>query len=377
MPDGTRHENARIIRIFVSSPDDVAEERAVLADVVASINRTVGQPGGFRLELVRWEYDVVREMGLRPQQNIDAEIPAYDIYLGIMSARFGRPTGHYGSGTEKEFKDALKQREKDGVPCIAFYFDDQPAVSGELEVAKQYMRVCEFREWMREIGLFETYKGVRGSEESFYEKVLIHLSRIAQRLIAPQEPPRGENPQAVDENSEKEGGEAIRVFREDVAPNLVGDLLHDLEQELAVGRLKDSILGPLVHAALRTENGLETASDYDPHWITTGILESDLIYPPIQQSAGEKDWQKQFAEIATPILVGVARSLKRSAGAQASVIWLCDLIAEEIKLHLEWPDDPNKSNDLKNAIYRECLRATDVLGDDVLRKVQKITVLGP
>lgn len=39
-----------LIRVFVSSPGDVAQEREVLGEVVASINRTDGQAGGFRLE---------------------------------------------------------------------------------------------------------------------------------------------------------------------------------------------------------------------------------------------------------------------------------------------------------------------------------------
>ncbi len=61
------------------------------------------KPIGFRLELFRWEDDVTPQIGPQPQQVVDAQTPVYDIYLGIMSTRFG------GGGTNKEFRDALNQ----------------------------------------------------------------------------------------------------------------------------------------------------------------------------------------------------------------------------------------------------------------------------
>jgi hypothetical protein len=43
-------ETARIVRVFVSSPSDVAAEREVLDEVVESINRTDGPGCGVRLD---------------------------------------------------------------------------------------------------------------------------------------------------------------------------------------------------------------------------------------------------------------------------------------------------------------------------------------
>ena len=91
-------DTVRIIRVFVSSPSDVQKERDVLKEVIESINRTDGQPNGFRLESFRWEDDVIPQIGPRPQHVVDEQMPVYDIYLGIMSTRFGTPTGQYGSG---------------------------------------------------------------------------------------------------------------------------------------------------------------------------------------------------------------------------------------------------------------------------------------
>jgi hypothetical protein len=120
----TQHpETARIIRVFVSSPSDVAAERGVLDEVVQRINRTDGRERNVRLEVWKWETGVVTQIGPKPQDVIDAQMPVhYDIYLGIMKHRFGTPTGRYGSGTEKEFQDALKCWGEIKAPWILFYF---------------------------------------------------------------------------------------------------------------------------------------------------------------------------------------------------------------------------------------------------------------
>jgi formylglycine-generating enzyme required for sulfatase activity len=56
----------RLIRVFVSSPGDVAREREVVDEVVAAINRTDGDAGGFRLETIRWEANMTPQIGPRP-----------------------------------------------------------------------------------------------------------------------------------------------------------------------------------------------------------------------------------------------------------------------------------------------------------------------
>jgi len=143
------------------------------------------------------------------------------------------------------------------------------------------------------------------------------------------------------------------------------------------GELRDSLLAPIVLEALRQETHLELMSPYDPFWITTGIRLSDEYFARVRPSAGDRDWQRDFAQTATPILVAVARSLGRSADAQALAMRLCDVLAARLRLTLIWPEDPDASNDLKNAIYGECLGATDVESDQVLLELKGLTVIGP
>jgi len=52
----------------------------------------------------------------------------------------------------------------------------------------------------------------------------------------------------------------------------------------------------------------------------------------IRPSTGQQDWQRDFAKTVTPILVGVARSIKRCADAQAVVVRLCEVVAHRLRL---------------------------------------------
>ena len=154
-------------------------------------------------------------------------------------------------------------------------------------------------------------------------------------------------------------------------------ILRDLERSISFGELKDSLLAHLVLEELQKETKLELLSQYDLSWITTGIRLSDEYFVPIRLSAGDRDWQRDFAKTATPLLVGVARSFQRSSDAQAIIVRLCNVMAERLRLKLIWPEDPDELNDLKNAIYRACLDATEVESDNVLVQIQCLTVIGP
>ena len=182
-------ENPRVIRVFVSSPSDVQAARDVLDEAVESINRIEGKFGGFLVKLVKWEHHVAPRIGPGPQEVVDAQTDPYDVYLGIMSTRFGTPTGEYGSGTEAEFRAALKLWRTVGKPWITFYFENQPTVGRTLDERQQWDRVCVFREQLEQIGIIGTFQGVRGTKEGFFEKASEDLRAIVHRLHAPTLPP--------------------------------------------------------------------------------------------------------------------------------------------------------------------------------------------
>jgi hypothetical protein len=176
----------RLIRVFVSSPGDVVEERRVLDEVIERINRTDGDRMKMRLEFFKWETGVAPQIGPKPQDVVDRQTPSqYDIYLGIMKHRFGTPIGTYGSGTEKEFEDALERWGKVGQPWILFYFGKESIDPDKLDL-EQYAKVKAFRQSIEAKGLYATYEGVRGSKEAFFDQVELHLRQVLDML-----PPTG------------------------------------------------------------------------------------------------------------------------------------------------------------------------------------------
>ncbi|MBC8871588.1 MAG: SUMF1/EgtB/PvdO family nonheme iron enzyme [Planctomycetes bacterium] len=161
--------SVRIVRVFVSSPDDVAAERAQLDELVANINGVEGDAHQVRLELREWEKDVVDP------------VQPFDIYLGIVSATLG------GGGTETQLRKALRSWQQAGSPWITFYFDAKPELSADPEDALRWVEVCKFRKEVEPLDIVATYAGVRGIKDAFYERVSEHLRKTI-HLVAPPRP---------------------------------------------------------------------------------------------------------------------------------------------------------------------------------------------
>src|SRR3712207_5215634 len=116
------------VRIFVSSPGDVQDERDQLDKVVRELNQTLAilvPERGLTLELWRWETDAHPGYGDGPQAVIDRQVSIADfhIFIGILWRRFGTPTARAGSGTEEEFQTARESWRVQRRPQeILFYF---------------------------------------------------------------------------------------------------------------------------------------------------------------------------------------------------------------------------------------------------------------
>ena len=110
------------LQVLVASPNDVAEERDVVADAIDELNATWRKSGTMQLKLLRWETDTRPGLGTDAQAVINNQIADdYDIFIGIMGARFGTPTGRAESGTEEEFERA-SARFKEGPTKVSVMF---------------------------------------------------------------------------------------------------------------------------------------------------------------------------------------------------------------------------------------------------------------
>ena len=150
-----------VIRIFLSSPSDVDQEQAEVAQLVREINDTIHfltPERELRLELVHYETHSYPDVGT-PQEVIDRQIPIdFEIYLGIMWRRAGTPTSDHPSGTIHEFYQALEHRQEHGWPTIMFFFsDEQIAMPTSDDDIDQLRTVVAFRNKLSSIGLTTQY----------------------------------------------------------------------------------------------------------------------------------------------------------------------------------------------------------------------------
>ncbi len=152
--------DAPIIKCFVASPSDVQEERIVCDEVVASINRSLGDSLNIRLETVRWEKDAHPAIGTDGQAIINDQLHPEDadFFIGIFWTRFGGATPRAESGTEEEFELAYKRWQETHSNKIQFYFKEDKPEFATLD-GDQFEKVKIFREKISACGcLYKTFK---------------------------------------------------------------------------------------------------------------------------------------------------------------------------------------------------------------------------
>lgn len=135
----------QIVDIFVSSPGDVAEHRNSIVSIVQAWNQRNGRSRRLFFNCLRWEDLVAPDIGESGQDVTNSQVgDEYDIFLGVMWARFGTPTVNAESGTEEEFDRAI-DRHQAGEPLrVSFLFCTADVPISKLD-GGQFAKVQEFK----------------------------------------------------------------------------------------------------------------------------------------------------------------------------------------------------------------------------------------
>jgi hypothetical protein len=134
---------ARNIRVaFIASPDDVAEEREAAKEVVQDLNKSL-RKYHWQIDIVGWE-ETAPGVG-RPQELINKDLDACDIFIGILWRRWGSQTGKYSSGFEEEFERAIGRSRETGSPQVWLAFKQ---IDPEFlkDAGEQLRKVIAFRQ---------------------------------------------------------------------------------------------------------------------------------------------------------------------------------------------------------------------------------------
>ncbi|MGZ6349176.1 MAG: tetratricopeptide repeat protein [Ktedonobacterales bacterium] len=145
-------EYKQVVKIFVSTPSDVPEEKESLSRIISDIEREWGDELKVTLQVLDWR-SVAPGMG-RAEDVILEQLPVneWDIYVGILRNRFGTPTGKHDvvsgkdllSGTEEEFLLAYRAWLEMGRPHIMFYRCTRPPQSNDDIDPEQLISVRQF-----------------------------------------------------------------------------------------------------------------------------------------------------------------------------------------------------------------------------------------
>ncbi|QIL75424.1 hypothetical protein [Hymenobacter sp. HDW8] len=171
-----------LLKVFLASPSDVIDERAIAEEVIEDFNLTTGEYFDVRLELVKWETHTYPGIGEDGQDVINKQLKDdYDIFVGIMWKKFGYPTKRFDSGTAEEFNRAYEKFRDDPTSShIMFYFCNRAPASIDDIDTDQLKSVRDFKSMVSDMGLlYHKYEGVKD-----FEKLLkLHLNRVVLEIV--------------------------------------------------------------------------------------------------------------------------------------------------------------------------------------------------
>ena len=188
----------RTLRVFISSPGDVAPERDLAQQVIEELRQDFA--GRIGLRVVRWEYEPL-VAGVDPQSQV-SDLSNVDIVVTILWSRLGTPLidsilrddgTQYQSGTEYEFETAVSSFRSSGCPKILVY---RKTAERTVNVSTPEIMLDAADQKHRADDFFERHFGAGGdgsissiyhtfnSRSEFADKLHSHLSA----LVAQEEP---------------------------------------------------------------------------------------------------------------------------------------------------------------------------------------------
>jgi hypothetical protein len=144
---------ARVVKVFIASPGDLAVERRAFKEVVDELNNGFGRGAHVTFEPLGWE-DALATTGRRSQSVINKDIDACDVFVLVMWRRWGQRAPDakpYSSYTEEEFYRALARYEKDRKPTIFVFF--KHIDPGQMvDQGRELKKVLAFRKKLEQTG---------------------------------------------------------------------------------------------------------------------------------------------------------------------------------------------------------------------------------
>lgn len=174
-------------RLFFSYPADVIDDIKFLRGIINEENMRWEQHQGIAIRCFDF-HDITP--GRHPkgtQQYINEMVDGkYDIYVGLIRQTFGRRSGHFGSGTEEEYFQAVRSHEEKGTPTkIIFGFANEKISSDEINLKE----IAKIRDFRKKIGSNQLYFQWRTRNElgkklvKFLDSIVVEFGRDPGRSV--------------------------------------------------------------------------------------------------------------------------------------------------------------------------------------------------
>jgi len=190
-----------IIRVFLSSPGNVVEERRRAENTIHRLNSRLAEELGVMIHLICWE-NIPPSAGIA-QDIINRSTPDFDLFLGIMADRFGSPTEKFDSGTQEEFERAYaKWKKEPNTKEVMFYFKIADAIPNNPDDAYQLFQVLKFKSELSSKLIYREYSTPEEFDVFLREDLEKNIRNLVSKKIAFQEnlsvPKKAENIRQVD-----------------------------------------------------------------------------------------------------------------------------------------------------------------------------------
>ena len=165
--------SARVFRVLIASPSDVAEERDIAVKTIQEWNDLNSNERQVVLLPLRWETHSAPEYGKRPQEVINRQIVDHcDLLVGIFWTRVGSPTGLADSGTLEEIERVAKQ----GKPVMLYF--SQAKQDPERIDLEQLRSLREFKQKTFPKALVESYSTQIEFRDKLAKQIEIELRSL-------------------------------------------------------------------------------------------------------------------------------------------------------------------------------------------------------
>ena len=169
--------NAKVLRVMIVSPSDVAKERELITDVIQEWMDAKSDDKRIVTMPLKWETHSAPELNKRPQEIINTEVvDLCDFAIGVFWSRIGTPTGLYQSGSIEEI-DRIGKANK----LVLCYFSKIGKPVEEIDI-EQLNKLNEFKKNTYKNGLVYSYRDIVDFKENLRKHLDIKLKTIISNL---------------------------------------------------------------------------------------------------------------------------------------------------------------------------------------------------